>query len=467
MKKHNLFKVVMLTIAFVVLLSWLLPVSYFSNGSLIEEARTQIGLFTVMNYVGIAIQYFSHIGLYVLAIGGFYGVLHKISGYRNLLDKIVSGFKDREWIFMTVIMVIFAVLSAMAGLSLSLMLLFPFVISVILLMGYDKITAAMVTVGSTVIGLIGSVFAVTNTEGIDVVIGTSADGDALLKILLLVVSLVLLIYNVLTYSKNHKSAKEILNSDFAPEVSTNKKQKVWPLVAIIDFMILILILSFVSWDLFGVKFFSKAFNSVTSYELFGFPILKNIFGLSNPFGKWSLTELTVMILVFSWFISFIYKVKFNDYITNFMNGAKRAIKPAVLVVLVYIVLIVTTYVPTILTALKPLLTSTNGLNIFVMAIVAFITCVFSVELYYGATSVLPYVTGVLFTGLVAKDITILSLIWQSMYGVAMLVAPTSVVLIATLSYLHIPYQNWLKSIWKLLLELVVVLLIIFTIVSFM
>ena len=137
------------------------------------------------------------------------------------------------------------------------------------------------------------------------------------------------------------------------------------------------------------------------------------------------------------------------------------------VVLVYIVLIVTTYVPTILTALKPLLTSTNGLNIFVMAIVAFITCVFSVELYYGATSVLPYVTGVLFTGLVAKDITILSLIWQSMYGVAMLVAPTSVVLIATLSYLHIPYQNWLKSIWKLLLELVVVLLIIFTIVSFM
>ena len=114
MKKHNLFKVVMLTIAFVVLLSWLLPVSYFSKGSLIEEARTQIGLFTVMNYVGIAIQYFSHIGLYVLAIGGFYGVLHKISGYRNLLDKIVSGFKDREWIFMTVIMVIFAVLSAMA-----------------------------------------------------------------------------------------------------------------------------------------------------------------------------------------------------------------------------------------------------------------------------------------------------------------------------------------------------------------
>lgn len=467
MKKHNLFKVVMLTIAFVVLLSWLLPVTYFSNGGLMEEARTQVGLFTIMNYVGIAIQYFSHIGLYVLAIGGFYGVLHKISGYRNLLDKVVSGFKDREWIFMTVIMVIFAVLSAMAGLSLPLMLLFPFVISVILLMGYDKITATMVTAGSTAIGLIGSVFSVSNTEGIDIVIGTSADGDALLKILLLVVSLVLLVYNVLSYSKTHKSTKEVVNNDFAPEVSVNKKQKFWPIVAIIDFMVLILILAFVSWDLFGIKFFATAFSSVTTYEVFGFPILKNVLGLSSAFGSWTLTELTVVILVFSWLISFIYKVKFNDYITNFMNGAKRAIKPAVLVVLLYIVLIVTTYVPTLLTVLKPLLTSTSGMNIFIMALVAFVTCVFSVELYYGATSVLPYVTGALFTGLVAKDITILSLIWQSMYGVAMLVAPTSVVLMATLSYLHIPYQSWLKNIWKLLLELVVVLLIIFTIVSFM
>lgn len=467
MKKHNLFKVVMLTIAFVVLLSWLLPITYYSTSGLVEDARTQIGLFTVMNYLGIAIQYFSHIGLYVLIIGGFYGVLHKISGYRNLLDKVVSGFKDREWIFMTVIMVVFAILSAMAGLSLPLMFLFPFVISVLLLMGYDKITAAMVTAGSTVIGLIGSVFSTANTEGIDIVIGTTPDGDALSKILLLVIALALLIYNVLSYSKKHRNSKPTVDNGFVPEVSANKKQKVWPIVAIVDFMVLILILAFVSWDLFDITFFTKSFNNVMSYELFGFPIFSTIFGLESPFGSWTLTEFSVVILVFSWLISFIYKVKFSDYITYFMNGAKRALKPAVLVVLLYIVLIATTYVPTILTALKPLLTSTSGLNIFIMAIVAFVTCVFSVELYYGATSVLPYVTGALFTGLVAKDITILSLIWQSMYGVAMLVAPTSVVLMATLSYLHIPYQNWLKNIWKLLLELVVVLLIVFTIMSFM
>ena len=45
----------------------------------------------------------------------------------------------------------------------------------------------------------------------------------------------------------------------------------------------------------------------------------------------------------------------------------------------------------------------------------------------------------------------------------MLVAPTSVVLMTVLSYLDIPYKTWFKNIWKLLLELVVVLAIIFVI----
>ena len=45
----------------------------------------------------------------------------------------------------------------------------------------------------------------------------------------------------------------------------------------------------------------------------------------------------------------------------------------------------------------------------------------------------------------------------------MLVAPTSLVLVTVLSYLDISYKSWLKSIWKLLVEIFVVLLIIFTI----
>lgn len=467
MKKHNLFKVVMITLAIAVLLSWALPVTYFSqNGGLIEEARDQIGIFEVMSYVGIAIQYFSHIGIYVLIVGGLYGVLHKTSGYRNLLDKMVKEFKGREWIFMSVVMVIFAVLSSMAGLSLPLIVMFPFVIAVLLAMGYDKITAAMVTAGSVAVGLIGSVFSVNNTYGIDAVIGTSPDGDVWLKIMLLVIGLALLIFNVMVYAKRHRDTKNLVSGSYIPEASTKKNEKIWPIVVIMDIVFVVLILAFFSWDLFEITWFRDALKAVTvDYTIGDFKPFGSLLGLNNPFGQWTLVEGSVVLLLASWLISFVYKIKFSDYITYFMNGAKRALKPAVLVILVYMVLITTTYVPTLLTIFKPMLELTNNVNAFIMSIVAFVSSIFSVELYYAGTGVLPYVVNALYTG-VEIDVTLLSLIWQSMYGVAMLVAPTSVVLIATLSYLHIPYGKWLKAIMKLFLELVGVLLAIFVIMAF-
>lgn len=470
MKKHNLFKVIMITIAIAVLLTWLFPVSYFSSSAgFVEEARQQIGVFEVMSYVGIAVQYFSHIGIYVLIVGGFYGILHKIPAYRSLIDKIVKGFIEREWLFMTIVMVIFAVLSSMAGLSLPLLFMFPFVIAVILAMGYDKITAAMVTAGSVAIGLIGSVFSINNTYGIDIVIGSSPDADVLVKVLLLLIALALLIFNVITYSKKHRDTKKLVEGSYIPEAVRSKKEKSWPIVIIMDIVFVILILAFISWSLFEITWFEEALKSVLDFKIFEFPIFEALFGLleESAFGYWTLVEVSVILLLASWLISFVYKMKFTDYITNFIDGAKRALKPAVLVVLLYVVLVAVTYIPTLLTIFNPLLKLTQGINVFTMSLVAFVSSIFSVELYYAATGVLPYVVNILYTGLEVGDITVLSVIWQAMYGVAMLVAPTSVVLIATLSYLHIPYGKWLKAIGKLFLELVVVLLIIFTIMTLM
>ena len=54
-----------------------------------------------------------------------------------------------------------------------------------------------------------------------------------------------------------------------------------------------------------------------------------------------------------------------------------------------------------------------------------------------------------------------------MYGLTMLVAPTSLILMATLSYLKVSYKDWLKNVWKLLLELFIILLIIFIILALM
>ena len=95
-----------------------------------------------------------------------------------------------------------------------------------------------------------------------------------------------------------------------------------------------------------------------------------------------------------------------------------------------------------------------------MSIVAFISSIFNIESYYVATAALPYVVSII------EDTSIyplIAVVWQAMYGLAALIAPTSIVLIATLSYLNISFWQWIKASWKLILEILVALLLIFTI----
>ena len=56
--------------------------------------------------------------------------------------------------------------------------------------------------------------------------------------------------------------------------------------------------------------------------------------------------------------------------------------------------------------------------------------------------------------------SILSLVFQSMYGFASLFVPTSTILVLGLEYLEIPYKTWLEFAWKTLLEILVVIFVI-------
>jgi len=159
-------------------------------------------------------------------------------------------------------------------------------------------------------------------------------------------------------------------------------------------------------------------------------------------------------------IGFIYRMKADDFIQNFVTGAKIALKPAIIVTIVYLILVIGVLNPVILTILKPVLTFTKGFNIVTMSIAAFITSVLGVDTYYAAPQILTYAM-TLFDSV--KYNNLIAIVWQAMAGLAALIAPTSVVLVATLSYFKISYGKWLKAIWKLFLEIFVILLVIFLI----
>lgn len=464
MKKHSLFKAIGITILVAVLLTWIFPITYFGY-SFTEEARSQVGLFELFSVGPVLFNFFGNVVFYVLAIGGFYGILHKIDAYRNLLDKIVEKFKGKEWLFLVFVMIIFALVTSMAGITTGLLFLFPLIISIIVLMGYNKLTAALTTVGSVAIGLIGTTVSAVNTSVIVSILQIDFNAQLLIKGIILVVGLALLVFNVLRYAKKHRNLETKEDEKLLLPETKNSKKRSWPLVLIIDLILVIMIISSISWEAaFNVSFFTKVHEKIMAFTIKGFPIFAKIFGADSTkaFGSWSLPEFTILLVLASAFIGLIYRVKFNDFIKSFFEGIKKALKPAILIILAYVVLVITATHPVLLAICKPILTATNGFNPFTMSVVAFLNSIFNVEPYYiaSATGTLQYAASIITDTTTYPAIAI---VWQTMLGFATLVAPTSVVLVATLSYLDVSLWQWFKASWKLILEILVVLLLIFTI----
>lgn len=539
MKKHNILKVILCVVLLVTLCTWIFPTISYSSGLVEETTRAQLGIFDFFAYVVEIFRYFPYIILMTLVIGMFYGVAYRIPAYRVLLDKIVSGFKGKEKIFLAVIMALIAIIVSVSGLSFGMLFVFPFVISIVLLMGYNKLVAASVTVGSVAVGLLGTTLGSSTTYYINAILSTDVFSEIITKVVLLVIGLVLLIFNVLRYAgktknntdkvvefvpfvgasakteekkvvkeevekeeksdKNKKSASKKkedskttskakakekdtkskkttskstkkttktkaydLKSVETKVVKSKKKVSVWPFVVVFDLVLILSAISVFDWvGVFEVDWFTTALTAVQEFTIADFPIFAKLLGNVGEFGAWTLNyEMPTLIFLATCFLAFIYGLKFDEFLDAIIDGMRRSMKPAIYMFLTYLVLIIVTYNPFQLHFTKFLINLTNDLNVITMTVIAMLASIFNVESVYVAQSTLPYVTSVI------TDSTLyplIGVIFQSVYGLMMLVAPTSVILLGTLTYLDISYTQWLKHIWKLFLQLLLVLVIVFLI----
>lgn len=489
MKKNNISKVLLITILFICVLTWIFPTAYYSGG-LIEDTRLQIGIFDLFSYPLVALSYFSQSFFYVLMVGALYGVLYKIPAYRLCLEKISKGFKNKEWIFLVISILSIALLVSITGFSFGIIVIFPIIISLILMLGYNKITAVLSTVGATICGIIGTTIGVETVRYINYSLGTEVTDNTKIKVILLVLSTGVLLFNTLRYSKKTLNKIEDSETYLVPEkvtIAKNKKVNIWPLVVLFDVMFIILLIGIFPWETIFPKFtaFSDALAWVKDYELFGFPIFDKILGGVNVFGSWSYTSsqgsivaaLPATILIATIVIGFVYSLKVNEIVDSAINGIKKALAPGLLMVVAYLVLIICVYHPFQLTIFKWMLgfvknfaalsISFKGIlwtfaNTALLSIVTLLGTLFNVDSMYLSSQVLPYVVSVIGN----EDVHyVLSIIFQAIHGLGLLVLPTSLVLIGTLQYTKISYLEWLKHIWKIFLELFAMIFILVVIIS--
>ena len=187
MKKHNILKVVLLSILVVLLCTWIFPTASYQYEFIVDE-RAQLGIFDLFAYVVELFRYFPYVILMVLATGIFYGVAYKIPAYRVMLDKIVKKFAGKESVLLAIMMVLIAAIVSVSGLSFAILFVFPFVISIVLLMGYNKLVAASVTVGSTIVGILGTTLGSSTTYYINAILGIEVQSEMITKVILLVIA---------------------------------------------------------------------------------------------------------------------------------------------------------------------------------------------------------------------------------------------------------------------------------------
>ena len=478
-KKYGLFKVLSVLLLLVVVASYFIKdrqstISYIALGDVF------------LNYIQ-SFYYFFDTFVFILVVGGFYGFLNKVPAYKKMIEgfskKITE--KGKEKLFVIIVTILFALLASLTGLNMLLLIFIPMIVSIILLLGYDKLVALSATIGSVLVGFIGGIFLTfkdaSNQYSVsyttfDKLVGLDSNwGNLFPKILLLVLATALLIYTILNHIKKEESIKYNLSKTdnlFIESKEKGEKQKqskklCWPLGIILGLLFIILILGYFPWsDLFGIKCFNDFHTWLTELKIGDYTVFTNL--ISNSFtalGAWGNLGSYMMamfyMVIFMIILMLIYHIKFENAMDGFVYGMKKMLPGVMIAGLAYCVLVCSYnngFAETIITKAG----KSFGDNAIINSLITILGSILNVDTYYTSAGI--------FTSIVSAlpdkaNLSVYALMFQSLYGLVQIVGPTSILLIVGLSYLEVPYKTWLKYIWRFIVELLIIILIVLMIVS--
>lgn len=179
-------------------------------------------------------------------------------------------------------------------------------------------------------------------------------------------------------------------------------------------------------------------------------------GVISVFGTWTMTDVSILLFILTALFSIINGIKVNDFIATVTDGTKKILPVALTAMLLSIVLVMAVTTGINVTITNAILKLTDGFNVATATLATLIGSVLTSDFYYLISTV-----GTVFNVVVTNQdyYGVVALILQSIYNLAMIIAPTSVGLVIGLYYLNIPYNKWFKFIWKLLLALLIIVII--------
>ena len=472
-KEHHLVKSLIVFLIAGVLLTWLFPYGYFQGSDFYEYDMARIGLADFGFAIYYAINFVMDKIVFLLAIAGFYGVLSKISGYQKLVEQIANKAKDHKVAMTLITSIILFVITSLFTQTFAVIVFIPFFISILSKMGMDKLTTFAATFGSALVGILGCTYGTDSLTVFNYYLGKELSTGLTYRFIVAAVALVL--YNFFLVMRVRKVDKEskkntknanVENDPFAVESPKGKdKVKTLPIIIVLIILALITILGYINWNgNFKIEAFNKFHEWLIGLEAGeGFTIFSYILGSkADALGAFKYVfSISVVLLLASALIAFLYKMSFNEYIESFYEGTKKMFKPLLFIIGSYIMFGICYLTPVMPTIANWILNLAKGFNPYLTSIVAFITSLFQNDLGYTA-----YTVGGFLTSAYADNVSIAHTIFTSMYGLVQIFMPTSALLVAGLSLMKVDYKEWFKYIWLFVVGMIIILLVLFTVLTY-
>ena len=392
--------------------------------------------------------------LFILAVGGFLGVMMKTGAVNAGIYNIVRLLKGKEMWMIPILMILFGLGGTTFGMAEETIAFYPLLIPVFVMAGYDTLTAAAVILLGAGMGVIGSTvnpFATGIASGFA---GISIGEGIGLRLLILIVLETLAIFFVWRYAKlvKHDPEKSIVyktrlvdETHFAPEAEDIPALTLKRKVAL---------------GLFALTFAVMIYGVIPFADL-GIDFIPTL--------GWGFTELSALFLVGAIVVGVIYRLKEAEIAESFVAGAADLLGVALIIAIsrgITVVMNNGMITDTILHAGETALTGVGAVGFSVLSYVIYILFSFLVPSSSGlATLSIPIMAPLGEFAGVASSLIVTA--FQSASGLVNLVTPTSAILVGGLAMARVSYVQWLRFVWPFLLVIfgfTVGILILFTLI---
>ena len=386
------------------------------------------------------------IAAFILMVGGFLGVVAKTGAIDGGISRIIQRLEGREMLLIPILMCAFALGGTTFGMAEETIAFYPLVLPIMVAAGYDTVTGVAVILLGAGVGVIGSTvnpFATGIAAGFA---GISLGEGILLRLVILLALLGLAIWVVMSYARRVKEdpSKSLVaerRSEHLAHFGALRQET--PTLGRVQKTALIF---------FAVTFLVMVY-AVIPFSDMGLPI---------PTLGWWFTELSALFLGASIVTGLCCGLGEEDTVTAFVSGAAELLGVAFIIGIsrgITVIMNSGKITATILSWGEAALAGAGALGFMVLVYLIYYPLSFLIPSTSGlATLSMPIVAPLADFSGVGRDLVITA--FQSACGVVNLITPTSAVVMGALAIGRVPYDRWLKFVWKFAVGIFVLLLIL-------